>query len=326
MMLPKPFGTGAWRRFRPGPQESGGYGLGKITYKGVHGLTHHYLVPALIAGLIQGVVEWLPVSSKTMITIYFTVIGIKVQNAYDLGLIANFGSFFAALYYFRVEVVRTIKALGHPFGSDYYARLLRFLFVATLATGITGIPAYIVVRHAFSSIGGSAAMVVIGVLLLFTGFVVRNKEKMVEKSQASAEDKPTAPGNERVPGFGAAVVTGAMQGLAGLPGISRSGMTITPLLWNRFEAREAIRFSFMLDVLALVGAGLVPLVIGHGGTAAVAQLGLTTTVLMVAVASVVSFLAISAVIQLASRWRTSTATFAIAGITLVVALLALMGV
>lgn len=290
-------------------------------------MSHHYLIPALIAGLIQGIVEWLPVSSKTMITIYFTVLGIKVQNAYVLGLIANFGSFFAALYYFRVEVVKTIKTLAHPFGSDYYARLLRFLFVATLATGVTGIPAYILVRHAFSSIGGSAAMVVIGILLVFTGFVVRNKEKMVERSQAASVDSSHTPGeDDRVPGFGAAVLTGAMQGLAGLPGISRSGMTITPLLWNGFEAREAIRFSFMLDVLALVGAGLVPLLIGHGGTAAVAQLGLTTTIAMVAVASVVSFLAISTVVRLANRLRTSTATFAIAGITLVVAVLALMGV
>lgn len=290
-------------------------------------MNHHYLIPALIAGLIQGIVEWLPVSSKTMITIYFTVLGIKVQNAYDLGLIANFGSFFAAVYYFRVEVVRTIKALGHPFRKDYYSRLLRFLFFATLATGVTGIPAYILVRHAFSSIGGSAAMVVIGLLLLFTGFVVRNKEKMVQRSQeTAAETSNTTPDDERVPGFWAAIVTGAMQGLAGLPGISRSGMTITPLLWYGFEAREAIRFSFMLDVLALVGAGLVPLLIGHGGAAAVAQLGLTTTILMVAVASVVSFVAISAVIRLASRWRTSTATFVIAGITLVVASLALLGV
>ncbi len=262
-----------------------------------------------------------------MITIYFTVLGIKVQNAYDLGLIANFGSFFAALYYFRREVIRTIRALRHPFGSEYYARLLRFLFVATLATGVTGIPAYILVRHAFSAIGGSAAMVVIGLLLVFTGFMVRNKERMVERIQETAmAPSPANPEDGRVPGFWAAVVTGAMQGLAGLPGISRSGMTITPLLWNGFDAREAIRFSFMLDVLALVGAGLVPLLIGHGGTAAVAQLGLTTTILMVAVASVVSFAAISGVIRLASRWRTSTATFVIAGITLVVALLALVGV
>lgn len=286
-------------------------------------MNHHYLIPALIAGLIQGIVEWLPVSSKTMITIYFTVIGIKVQNAYDLGLIANFGSFFAALYYFRVEVVKTIKALAHPFSSDHYSRLLRFLFIATLATGVTGIPAFILVRHAFTAIGGSAAMVVVGILLLFTGFVVRNKEKMVDQRKNVVSDTDKA---GRVPGIGTSIVTGLMQGLAGLPGISRSGMTITPLLWAGFEAKEAIRLSFMLDVLALIGAGIVPLVIGHGGGQAIAQLGLTTTILMVLMASVVSFFAISTVIRFASRWKTSTATFVIAGITLVVASLALLGV
>ncbi len=283
-------------------------------------MSHHYLIPALIAGLIQGVVEWLPVSSKTMITIYFTVMGIKVQNAYDLGLIANFGSFFAAVYYFRVEVVKTFKALVRPFDTQYYSRLLRFLFIGTLATGVTGLPAYILVRHAFSAIGGSAAMVVIGVLLLFTGFVVRNKERMVENT--SKREKENAP----VPGFGTSVLTGLMQGLAGLPGISRSGMTITPLLWMGFDANEAIRLSFMLDVLALVGAGVVPLVIGQGGIQAVTQLGITTTLAMIAVAAVVSFLAMSTVLKFARRWRTSTATFVIAGITLVVATAALLGI
>lgn len=283
-------------------------------------MSHHYLIPALIAGLIQGVVEWLPVSSKTMITIYFTVLGIKVQNAYSLGLIANFGSFFAALYYFRVEVVKTIQALGRPFDSNYYSRLLRFLFIGTLATGLTGLPAYILVRHTFSAIGGSAAMVVIGILLLFTGFLMRKKEKMVEN------EKRTESQEHRVPGVGTSILTGLMQGLAGLPGISRSGMTITPLLWMGFEAKEAIRLSFMLDVLALVGAGIVPLLIGHGGTQAVVQLGITTTILMIAVAAVVSFIAMSTVIKWASRWRTSTATFVIATITLVVALLALSGI
>ena len=285
-------------------------------------MNHHYLIPALIAGLIQGIVEWLPVSSKTMITIYFAAIGIKVQNAYSLGLIANFGSFFAALYYFRREALQTLRALAHPFGSDHYAQLLRYLVIATLATGVTGIPLYIIVRHTFSAIGGSAAMVVIGILLLFTGVIVRNKERMVEK-QGQAQESTDA---DRVPKFGASVLTGAMQGLAGLPGISRSGMTITPLLWMGFEAKEAIRLSFMLDVLALIGAGIVPLIIGHGGTQAVTQLGVTTTILMIVVASIVSFFAISTVLKFASRWRTSTATFVIAGITLVVAVLALAGV
>ena len=279
-------------------------------------MPHHYLVPAVVAGFLQGIVEWLPVSSKTMITIYFTFIGLKVQNAYSLGLIANFGSFFAALYYFRREVGGVLRALRRPLSDEPYAKLLRFLFVGTLATGIIGIPLYVAVRHTFTLVGGSIAMGIIGLLLIGTGVVARRKEQLIAQQQ----DKPVAP---KEPTPRAAILTGAMQGLAALPGISRSGMTITPLLWMGFEGDEAIRLSFMLDVLALVGAGIVPLLIGHGGRAAVSSLGLGTTVVMLAVACVVSFGAINAVLGLARRLRTSSVTFGIAFFTLAAAVLSL---
>ena len=279
-------------------------------------MPHHYLVPAIVAGFLQGIVEWLPVSSKTMITIYFTLIGLKVQNAYSLGLIANFGSFFAALYYFRREVVGVIRALKHPFSDEPYAKLLRFLFVGTLATGVIGIPIYVAVRHTFTLVGGSIAMAIIGVLLLGTGVIARRKEQLI----AQQTDKPRMP---KEPTAGHAILTGAMQGLAALPGISRSGMTITPLLWMGFEGDEAIRLSFMLDVLALVGAGIVPLLIGQGGREAVSSLGVGTTVAMLVVACIVSFGAINAVLGLARRLRTSVVTFAIAIITLAAAILSI---
>lgn len=275
------------------------------------------LVPAIVAGLLQGVVEWLPVSSKTMITIYFSLIGVKVQNAYSLGLIANFGSFFAALYYFRREAAGVLSALRHPFAQDPYAKLLRFLFVGTLATGVIGIPLYVTVRHTFTLVGGSVAMGIIGLLLLVTGVMARRKEQMMAEALQETRAK-------KEPGLPAALLTGAMQGLAALPGISRSGMTITPLLWMGFDGDEAIRLSFMLDVLALIGAGVVPLVIGQGGRQAVASLGLGTTLIMIAVACVVSFAAINAVLGLARRLRTSTVTFFIAGITLLASILALL--
>lgn len=289
----------------------------------------HHLVPAIIAGFLQGIVEWLPVSSKTMVTIYFALIGLKVQNAYSLGLIANFGSFFAAVYYFRKEVGGVLRALGHPFSNEPYAKLLRFLFIGTLATGVIGVPLYVSMRNAFSRLGGDVAMGVIGLLLLVTGFVVRRKERLMSEAdgtQAAALDPATdaSPVLRKDPNLGAAVLTGAMQGLAALPGISRSGMTITPLLWMGFDGDEAIRLSFMLDVLALLGAGIVPLVIGQGGQQAVAELGLGPTVIMIVVATLVSFLAINIVLGLARRLRTSVVTFGIAAITLLFAALALL--
>ena len=280
-------------------------------------MVHAHLIPAFVAGIIEGIVEWLPVSSKTMITIYFSAVGLNVKSAYNLGLIANFGSFFAALYYFRREAWGVLKALRHPFSDEPNARLLRFLIIGTLATGVVGIPLYIAVLNTFSTVGGSIAMIIIGALLLVTAFVTRRKEQMMKDAlQKTTVDRPVTAVS--------AVVTGAMQGLAALPGMSRSGMTITPLLWMGFSGEESLRLSFMLDVLALLGAGVVPVLIGHGGRAAVLQLGWGATLLMLVVAAIVSFLAINAVLNLAKRWRTSAVTLAIGVVTLLVPIASLI--
>jgi undecaprenyl-diphosphatase len=174
---------------------------------------HSTMLPAIIAGIIEGVVEWLPVSSKTMITLYFAIVGVKVQSAYDLGLIANFGSFFAALYYFRIEVWGVLKSLRQPFTGEPYARLLRFLVLGTFATGVVGVPIYVLVQQTFSVVGGSVAMLIIGILLLVASFIVRGKERLTQRAIGSSED------NQRLT-TKASLITGAMQGLAALPGIS----------------------------------------------------------------------------------------------------------
>jgi len=60
-------------------------------------MDNSHILLALLTGLVQGIVEWLPVSSKTMNLLILSAGGIPVTQAYALGLIANFGSFFAAL-------------------------------------------------------------------------------------------------------------------------------------------------------------------------------------------------------------------------------------
>lgn len=251
-----------------------------------------------------------------MITIYFALTGVNVQSAYNLGLIANFGSFFAALYYFRREVAGVLKSLRHPFADEPYARLLRFLVVGTLATGVVGIPIYLGVQSTFSVVGGSVAMLIIGALLIITAFIARGKSKLEEKAAAQKDGKPV--------NLASALFTGGMQGLAALPGISRSAMTMTPLLWMGFSADESLRLSFMLDVLALVGAGVVPLVFGHGGRAAIQAFGLGMTVVMLVIAAIVSFFAIRLVLDLARRLKTWVVTLIIGGITLIVPIIVLV--
>jgi undecaprenyl-diphosphatase len=284
---------------------------------------------AALAGIIQGVVEWLPVSSKTMITLLFAAGGYRFETGYVMGLLANFGSFFAALWYFRRDVVAALRGLRRPLASGVEARTLRFLVLATVATGVVGLPIYAGVTAAFPAAGGAWAMAGIGALLLVTSAISLQRERLVQLQSAAVQPQAAAVGSAaadeaaagEVPGAWLALLVGACQGLAALPGISRSAVTVTPLVWSGRAAASALRLSFLLDVLALLAAGAVPLVVGHHGLAAVRAVGVGPTVLMVALSAVVSLFTIGAVLGIASRLRSSVITAAIGAVTIVAAIL-----
>ncbi|MHB8293762.1 MAG: undecaprenyl-diphosphate phosphatase [Acidimicrobiales bacterium] len=291
---------------------------------------------AAAAGLLQGVVEWLPVSSKTMITFVFTAGGYSPGTAYVMGLLANFGSFLAALVYFRKDIIDGLGGLRQPFGPSEGSAKLRYLFIATLFTGIVGVPIYVLVVSALSKAPGTIVMVGIGVLLLVTSAVNRRREHLaaaagvpatasgphasaagggaadpVPASEVANQSADTTVGLGTVPGAVTSVVVGACQGFAALPGISRSAATVTPLLLRGHAPADAIRFSFLLDVVGLLGAGVVPLVVGHRGFAAISQVGATPVIVMLAVSAVVSFLAIGTILRFASKLKGSVVTLVI---------------
>jgi undecaprenyl-diphosphatase len=281
------------------------------------------MILAILAGAVQGVVEWLPVSSKTMITLIFAAGGYSLGTGYVMGLLANFGSFFAAVWYFRRDILTALGALRHPFAATDDARLLRFVVLATAATGVVGIPIYAVVKSAFSATTGAVAMAGIGIILLLTSGVNFWRERLARTAgtAAAAQGDPDASATVAAPGTGMSLVVGACQGLAALPGISRSAITVTPLLLGGSEAARALRLSFLLDVLGLLGAGVVPLFVGSGGLHAVGRVGWGPVVLMVAVAAVMSFGTISGLLRLASRLRASVVTLAIGVLTIAAALI-----
>ncbi|HVB10937.1 MAG TPA: undecaprenyl-diphosphate phosphatase [Bacillota bacterium] len=278
-------------------------------------------VVAGLAGCVQGVVEWLPVSSKTMITLLFAAGGYRFETAYVMGLLANFGSFFAALWYFRRDIAAAVAGLRRPFGKSEGARLLRYLVLATAATGAVGVPIYALVNGAFSSAGGAVAMGAIGVLLLLTSGVNLWRERLAKGRAGPGMGADPAAAAGRIPGPAMALLVGACQGFAALPGISRSAITVTPLLLAGNPVAQALRLSFVLDVIGLLGAGLVPLVVGSGGLQAVGTVGWGPVALMVGISAVVSFVTIAGVLRLASRLRSSVLTGAIGLLTLAAAVL-----
>ncbi len=251
------------------------------------------LLLGVLAGVLQGVTEWLPVSSKTMVLLLLLISGYSVQIAYVVGLAGNAGTAAAAAIYFRRELWKALLSIRN--GDSEARRLLVFLVVATFTTALIGVPLYVLVKKSFGGIHAAGAMLVIGVLLIVTSLISLKRERLLAKGIGLKEKI----------GMKEAIMAGLAQGLAVLPGISRSGTTITALLLMGLNAEDSLRYSFMMAVPACIGAGLVDLVVGGRGLGAVdLQLGLTLLV----VSAVVGIATLKVLLAAARRFKFSVFT------------------
>ncbi|MGB9631477.1 MAG: undecaprenyl-diphosphate phosphatase, partial [Candidatus Methanodesulfokora sp.] len=101
---------------------------------------------ALMLGIVQGISEWLPISSKTQIMIVSSLLlGLNMSEAYSLGLFLESGSLLAAIIYFYKEIKEML--LGVIGRSRMGFRMFLYLVVVTLITGLVGVPLYLFVEE-----------------------------------------------------------------------------------------------------------------------------------------------------------------------------------
>ena len=192
-------------------------------------------IKALVLGLLQGVLEWLPVSSQgNLVLLAITLLGLEPSYALSFSVYLHVGTGLAALVYFRREVARIVMR-----GSEDDRRLFQFLFIATLLTGVVGFPIFAFVELA--SLYGEVLLALTGVALLVTGLMQRGRE---------GRDLPPPNDLELKDG----ILMGVVQGLAVIPGLSRSGVTTTALLVKGFTGKEAFRLSFLMSIPASFAA------------------------------------------------------------------------
>ena len=189
----------------------------------------------LFIGLLQGVLEWLPISSQGNLVILMTAfLGLEPSQALDMSVFIHLGTGLAALVYFRREVADILLRR-----SERDRRLFSFLLVTTIMTGVIGLPLYIFAKSA--SFYGDALLILTGVALLVTGVVQSRATVSGEKSSESLDPKE-------------GLALGFSQGLSALPGLSRSGLTTSVLLFKGFSGAEAFRISFLMSIPAVFAA------------------------------------------------------------------------
>lgn len=193
---------------------------------------------ALLLGLLQGLTEFLPVSSSGHLALAQLVVPGFEQPGVVFDALLHVGTALAVVFFERREILRWAVSLdGH--------RLAFQLVLGTFATAVLAFP----LRDAASA--AFAKPVWVGCGLLVTGIVVAGVRSLIGGQR-----------DERTTTWRQAVAVGLVQGAAVFPGVSRSGLTITAGLLAGMERSWAARFSFLLGVPAIFGATAVE-VLGH---------------------------------------------------------------
>lgn len=198
-------------------------------------------VAAVILGVVQGITEWIPVSSEGAIAATSKYLfGSSISEGVRIALWLHLGTALAATIYFRREIWRLFQELIARRGR--LTAEMWFLLVATVVGGIVALPLLVYLDDFSTALGGSA-MILVGVLLVVTGLVqLRRREPGTrDRSQITTVD---------------GVLVGIAQGLAALPGLSRSAGTIGVMLSRKVGVRDALSLSFLLSIPASVAAAL----------------------------------------------------------------------
>ncbi len=214
-------------------------------------------IQAILMGIVQGLSEFLPISSSAHLVFtsnfYKVYKGIEIVQTSNeevfFDIMVHLGTLIAVLIFFRKDVINIIKAMLHALKtkdwSDREAKLGLFIILGTIVTIALALPINEVAERLVY------APSIVGILLFITGFTLlysEYKSKKIETKKDEVDLKTS-------------IFIGLAQGLAALPGFSRSGWTIATGLFCGLDRITAARYSFLLSIPIILGASMVyPLV------------------------------------------------------------------
>ena len=221
------------------------------------------LAEAILLGIIQGLTEFLPVSSSGHLVLLQQLLGLNEAELF-FDVCVHLGTLVAVLIVFRKEIRNIIMALLRLFAlsgqkdrlrsaiaSDPELKMALLIVIGSIPTALLGVAFSRIAEQLFSSV------FIVGLMLMVTGSLLWLTRRSNRLSAPPGDDRLTKKN---------AFLIGTVQGLAIIPGISRSGSTIGIGLLLGIQREIAARYSFLLSIPAIVGAGLLSLKDGLGET------------------------------------------------------------
>ena len=260
---------------------------------------------AIILGLVQGTSEWLPISSKTQVLFASTLLfSLPLAVAYAFGLFMEIGSVGSALVYFRRDILLVFND----------RKLLRYLLVVTVFTGIVGAPLYYLTDKVLSTSPYNIGipMVLLGLVLIGTGLYIRYSRTKPRVTVGLEEMK-----------LKNYVLVGIAQGIAALPGVSRSGMTVSTMLLMGVKPEQAFRLSYLAYIPASLGAFFVTLILSRSQVDTAIQVVEPTGILIaIATSALIGIVVISYLLKFAKTSRIYIIDFVLGTIALILGIIA----
>lgn len=262
------------------------------------------LLKAIIMGIIQGVSEFLPISSSGHLSLMKNVLNMELETGLLFDVLLHLGTLVAIFIAFRTDIKELIVE-GFQIVGDFFINLFRFIsnliskdkvkykemvttpyrrfvmlvILSTIPTGIIG--------YTFKDIIESASetLIVPGLFLIITAILLL----IADYAKEGSKDAKTATYKD-------SLILGLAQGIATVPGLSRSGTTITTGLLCGFEKSFAVKYSFIMSIPAVLGAVL--LEAKDIGTVSISQSEVGFYIIGMIVAAVVGYVCIKTMLVL----------------------------
>ncbi len=253
---------------------------------------------AILLGLLQGVAEFLPISSSGHLVLTELMLGIKPSLAFNAAL--HGGTLLVVVGYYRRDLWTMLRdlwtslrglfggrGLRQIWAQDHGTRLAVLLVAGSVPTAIIGLGLKGFIEKAFhSGVMTSVALLVTGAMLL-----------TIRRSQSASQPDESSLVGPTAISLWMALAVGVAQGLAIFPGISRSGATLVAALLLGAGRADAARFAFLLSVPAICGA----LVLESGELAKLGSVGGVSLAAGVVAAMVAGYLSLAMLVGLVKR-------------------------
>jgi undecaprenyl-diphosphatase len=204
------------------------------------------MLESFVLGIIQGITEWLPVSSEGVVASAAMLFwDASPKEAIALSLWLHLGTSLAALISFRLKIADILSRIRQS--PTNLKGEVGFLIVATLVSVLIGAPLLVLGNNILevesTEVGLKTFSAVIGILMTGTGVLLLARKKRHEEEQHDL-------------GIIDSIITGTAQGIAAIPGLSRSGLTVSALLARGVDRKDALTLSFIMGIPVTAGAGI----------------------------------------------------------------------